>query len=161
MGVRNMNYKREEWPRLLMAVPPSDVMRVASEISNKYKVEDFTPSQSGLGLLQLRDSALGDPFYLGEIPIVNAHIRLTTHTGEQVEGGALLLDDRQDLARAIAITDAALSANLPGSETALELLEKGSQRLQEIEKERKKILFSTRVDFSLFGMDAKEEEEDA
>ena len=106
--------KRADWARLLSALPAAEVMQAASDLMCRYTVEDITLPQAGLGLMQLNDSALGDAYFLGEIPLVRAHVRVSSADGRQVEGGAQLLDDRSDLARAVAILDAVLAGGLPG-----------------------------------------------
>ncbi len=119
---------------------------------------DVALPQSGLGLLQLQDSALGDRYFLGEIPLARAHVRLVHADGQSTEGAAQLLDDRASLARAIAILDAVKAAQWPGSERVDALLQAGLTHWQGIEASRNALLARTRVDFALLG--ANEEEDD-
>ncbi len=143
---------RSQWPRILSALPAIKVRQQAENFADRFAVQDVILPQSGLGLLQLRDSALGDAYFLGEIPIARAHVMLTdpdNPTGSLVEGAARILDDRFSLARSIAILDGVLAARLPGFEAVLALLEEGAAILDEIKKQRQGMLAQTRVDFSL------------
>lgn len=148
---------RSHWLRRWSAASPARVKAVADDLARHYRIEDLEIAQSGLGLLPLRDSALGEPYYLGEIPLARAHVRISDDQGRSVEGAAILLDDRASMARALAILDGVLAARLPGCEQALELLAEGQTRIAQIDGERKKLLAATRVNFALLG---SEEEQD-
>lgn len=152
---------RSQWPRLLGALPAQEIKQCADELMLGLAVSDVQLPRSGLGLLQLRDTALADSYFLGEIPITRAHIRLTTPSGESVEGAAQLLDDRASIARSIAVLDAVKAAQWRGHEQVDELLQKGLRLCREIEKSRKAVLAHTRVDFALLGATDEEDEEDA
>lgn len=149
---------RSDWPRLWGALPAEEVAAVAADCTRECRVEDISLPQSGLSLLKLRDAALLDAWYLGEIPLARAHVRLHAHDGRQAEGGAQLLDDRARLARQIAILDAVLSARLPGWEGAAALLEKGRVRCERERAERQALLAATRVDFAI--LNAVEDDDD-
>lgn len=153
-------FSRADWPRLLCALPAADVRQVAADLTQELSVEDLMLPQSGLGLLQLCDGALAESYYLGEIPIARAHVRLTSPDGQTGEGAAQLLDDRAGLARAIAIIDAARAARLAGWERTESLLQQGARCIAETESARRAILTATRVDFSLLGY-SDEDEDDA
>jgi alpha-D-ribose 1-methylphosphonate 5-triphosphate synthase subunit PhnG len=153
-------HPRSDWARLLCALPSAEVKWAASQLARQYAIEDLTLPQAGLGLLQLRDSALADNYFLGEIPVARAHVRLTAADGRRVEGASQLLDDRAGLAQAVAILDAVLAAGLQGAEAAVSLLQRGQLRCEELAAQRRALLTATRVDFSLLGM-AIEEGDDA
>lgn len=149
---------RAAWPHLLGAADTHAVRRLAADLAEQHTAEDLTLPEAGLGLLQLADGALGDEYFLGEIPVARAHVRLRTADGRSVEGAAQLLDDRAALARAVAVLDAVLAGRLPGWEQAASLLDEGTQRLAERAAARRALLAHTRVDFSLLG--AGEEDDD-
>ena len=149
--------QRAQWPRQLMAVPAVDVIAVATILASQYQVEDVTLPQAGLALMQLRDSALNEAYYPGEIPLASARVILTSADGTQHEGAALVMHDSATFARAVAVIDAALAANLPGSETIDVLLDRGAELLKQQSANRKKILARTRVDFALLGSTEEED----
>lgn len=151
---------RADWPRAWAALPPRDVRELSATLEQLHRMEDLSLARSGLGLLPLKDSALGDTYFLGEVPLAQAHVRVTDAAGRQAEGGALLLDDRVGVVRAMAILDAVLCGGLEGHEQAQALLQQGWQAVQQAAHERKALLAATRVDFALLGA-AEEEDDDA
>lgn len=151
---------RAQWPRLLLACPAESVRSLARRWCETHHVQDVQLPQSGLALLKLRDSAKGDAYYPGEVPLATAHVRVTTVNGQTIEGAAQLLDDRASLARAIAVIDAVLTGQLPGHEDARPLLAIGQARLDEQAAQRRALLVSTRVDFSLLGTSDEENDDE-
>jgi alpha-D-ribose 1-methylphosphonate 5-triphosphate synthase subunit PhnG len=152
------SYPRRDWPRLLLALPPQKVMEAARELTERCLVDDQALPQSGLALLQLRDGALAEPYFIGEIPLSRAHVTVVDDKGEKGEGAAQILDDRASLARAMAILDAVLANKLNGSENIEILLEEGARRLLRDEASRSVILKRTRVDFSLLDATGEDNE---
>jgi len=150
---------RNQWLRYWAAVPAEQTEALAADIAAEYTVKDVTLPQSGLGLLQLPDSALNDLYFLGEVPVSHAHVEVISHDGTHAEGGARLLDDRQSLVRALAVLDATLASRLSHHEQALDLLKKGMAKIQETEAERHAMLAATRVDFSLLGEGSDDDDE--
>ncbi|MCL2635012.1 MAG: phosphonate C-P lyase system protein PhnG [Betaproteobacteria bacterium] len=154
------DFPRSQWLRLWLALPAEQIRMAAETLSSRYVIDDLELPQSGLGLLPLSDGALGEAYYLGEIPLARAHVRIANGTAQSCEGGAILMDDRARLARSLAILDGVLAAGLPGCEAARALLSDGAEKIREITSERQKLLAATRVDFSLLGT-ADEEDDDA
>mgnify|MGYP001618086369 FL=1 len=147
---------RSHWGALLAQLPAEQVRTAAAAL--ELEIVDITLPQSGLGLMQLNDSALNDGFYLGEIPVARAHVRVKSANGQEGKGGAVLLDDRARLARAIAVLDAVLAARLPGCEAAATLVEQGMAAHQQLAQARRALLARTHVDFSLLGQEEEEDE---
>ena len=156
----DVTYARAQWPRLFLACPAESVRALARSLCEQHQVQDIQLPQSGLALLKLRDSAQGDAYYPGEVPLAIAHVRVTSSDGASVEGAAQLLDDRASLARAIAVLDAVLAAQLSGHEEAQALLTTGAARLAEQTAQRRALLSSTRVDFSLLGTTEEENDDE-
>lgn len=142
---------RGAWMRCWSAVPAGRVRELATALGERYRVEDLQLPQAGLGLLPLTDSALGERYFLGEIPLAKAHVRLTDGNGATTEGAAVVMDDRITLVRALAILDAVAGAAWPGSEGAAALLREGEQAARAADVARRKLLSATRVDFSLLS----------
>jgi len=147
---------RSRWGALLAQLPADQVRTAAAAL--ELEVVDITLPQSGLGLMQLNDTALNDGFYLGEIPVARAHVRVKSADGQEGEGGAVLLDDRARLARAIAVLDAVLAARLPGWEAAATLVKQGMAAYEQLAQARRALLARTHVDFSLLGQEEEENE---
>lgn len=144
-------YPRSQWARALMALPSDQVIKKLDEISNKMNIADKALPQSGLGLLKMQDSAFEQPFFLGEIPFASACVTVEADQGQQVEGSAQIMDDDVSLAKAIAISDAILSAQLNGHEAISTLIQQGMALCDKEEKLRRAMLHKTAVDFSLLS----------
>lgn len=154
-----MNIPRKDWPSALCALHASKVKETVALLMHHFEVRDVALPQSGLGLLSMCDGAFHESFFIGEMPVARAEIILRTTSGDEVKGGAVIVDDRAHLARAIAILDAVLAGKLSGWEVAASLVKQGIAVRQQAESERKKLLAATRVDFSLLGQEEDEDEE--
>lgn len=158
MNSSDFSNQRSEWPRLWTALPAGTIKTAADACARELGVVDVSLPQSGLSLLKLRDAALHDTWYLGEVPLARAHVRVRAGDGREAEGAAQLIDDRAKLARHIAILDAVLAGRLPGWEAAAALLESGGAVREAEAAERRALLAATRVDFSLLS-DSEDDDE--
>jgi len=140
---------REAWASALSAVPKDSLSAVIDRFPSSWKIRPKALPQAGLGMLKMRDSALGDAFYLGEFPLATCWVTVVTEAGDTAEGATLIMDDRIERAEQLALCDAVLSARLPGWQRVAELVELGVERRNEWARERKSMLARTRVDFSL------------
>ena len=153
----NIN-ERKNWVRLLMAVDEQDVHQLAEKLTKDWQLNYKSLPQSGLGMLKLRDGALHEPFYLGEIPIASAWVELTLPNGDKAEGAAQVMDDSQQLAEAIAVCDAILANKLSGHEAITALMQQGADSIAAEGANRKQILARTHVDFSLLDAAGDDDE---
>tara|TARA_R110002095_G_scaffold10087_5_gene15238 strand:- start:2148 stop:2618 length:471 start_codon:yes stop_codon:yes gene_type:complete len=145
-----MNIKqRKNWVSLLTAVDSQQLYQVTEQLSSEFDVSYKALPQSGLGMLKLRDGALHEPFYLGEIPISSAWVELTLANGDKAEGAAQVMDDSHQLAEALAVCDAVLANQLPGYQQLVSLLEQAAQKIEQQRRHRKQFMQRTQVDFSL------------
>jgi alpha-D-ribose 1-methylphosphonate 5-triphosphate synthase subunit PhnG len=140
---------REQWVSALNMVPEQSLECLANSFPKSWKVTPKALPQSGLGMLKLRDTALGEAFYLGEFPLATCRLIVTTEDGASAEGAAMVMDDRVDRAEQLALCDAVLSARLPGWQRVVALIELGQALCTDQAYERKAVLAATRVDFSL------------
>jgi alpha-D-ribose 1-methylphosphonate 5-triphosphate synthase subunit PhnG len=148
---------RADWLGCWSSLPAADIESLAAAITRDADVIDLALPQAGLALLQLRDSALNDPYFLGEIPMARAHVRVCHRTGEEGEGAACLMDDRITLTQALAILDATLANALPGCEAVADALREGDHARQKERRTRKRLLAMTKVDFSLLAPEDDDE----
>lgn len=150
---------RTQWVSALTAQPSDKLLAITTELSSDWTIQPKSLPQSGLGMLKLNDSAFEEPFYLGEFSLTSAWLEIQTAEGAIAQGAAQVMDDRIEIAEALAICDAVLSAQLPGWEKIADLLAEGMASRITTDRERKQILASTQVDFSLLddvgGDDAK------
>ncbi|MBV1899186.1 MULTISPECIES: phosphonate C-P lyase system protein PhnG [Cycloclasticus] len=154
----NIN-ERKNWVRLLTAVDAKQVQQLAQQITTDWELRYKSLPQSGLGMLKLRDGALQEPFYLGEIPVASAWVELTLPNGDKAEGAAQVMDDDKDLAEALAVCDAVLANQLAGHDLLTVLLQQGADKLDAEQRNRKQMLKRTHVDFSLLGAEEGEDDE--
>jgi len=140
---------RAEWVSTLHALPDEDLLTLAADLSTDWRIHPRSVPQSGLGMLKLQDSAFEEPFFLGEFPMASAWVEIVTHEGVHAEGAAQVMSDRVEVAEALALFDAVLSARLPGWKRVAGMLDRGLAIREAICGERKQMLSRTRVDFSL------------
>jgi alpha-D-ribose 1-methylphosphonate 5-triphosphate synthase subunit PhnG len=154
-----MNVARKDLPSALCSVPVSRVKELSALLIHNIDVRDIALPQSGLGLLSMSDGAFHESFFIGEIPVARSEVILRIVSGEEYKGGAVIVDDRAQLARAIAILDAVWAGRLTGWEDVENLVQLGLVVRSKTDSERKKLLAVTRVDFSLLGEEDEEDEE--
>ena len=154
-----MNIARKDWAGALCALPAREVKEAVSKLLHDIEVRDVALPQAGLGLLNMRDGAFHQSYFIGEIPVARAEVILRTASGTEARGGAVIVDDRAQFARSIAILDAVLAERLAGWEQAAVLVERGIALRRQKDSERRKQLVATRVDFSLLGQEDDEDEE--
>ncbi len=151
---------RHLWVHALSAIPEYDLKSATDKAKSIYTVRHLTLPEEGLGLLKMKDGALGEHYYLGEFPVASAHIELIDEKRNRtVEGGAHVMHDSADYAADLAVCDALLTARWPGWEDVARLLEVGMQKRREKEQRRKSMLARTRVNFDLLS-EVKEEHDD-
>lgn len=142
---------RSQWLRMWQAMKPDQIKALAKDVSAACSITDLHVPKAGLGLLQLRDSTLGDAYFLGEIPVTKSHVRIHHTNGEIAEGAAVCMDDRVALTRAMAILDGVLAAQLPGWELVEHSLHTGASQVHADTALRRANLSATKVDFSLLS----------
>ena len=146
-----------QWLRALTAHNPEVVIQLTARLTQGWQISYETVPQTGLSLLQLQDSVFYEPYYLGEIPLSTAWVKLKIGNGQNYEGAAQVMSDVPNLATSLAICDAILMNQLEGWQEVKDLMEKGRVIRQEEDKLRGAMLAKTKVDFSLLN----QEESDA
>lgn len=146
-GFEENDIPRSLWLRYWSVVNASELAACVERITQRNHVIDIRHPRSGLALMQMRDSALGDCFYMGEIPWSRAHVRVLGHDGKDGEGAAEWMDDRQHMARHLAVLDAVMAFRLEGWEQAHALLLCGQSICAQQDMQRGSLLQATRVDF--------------
>lgn len=149
---------RSEWPALLAKVSgEAHQAAMAFVVESGYAIEPLRPSQDGFALMQVQDSCEQQPFYLGELPLAQAAVRVTTPDGRKLEGACQLLTAGKGASmakvEAIAVWDAILADPEAHDGAVVErgqsLLAEGANELQRIAEERKAILAATKVNFKI------------
>jgi alpha-D-ribose 1-methylphosphonate 5-triphosphate synthase subunit PhnG len=142
---------RSQWVRVLSALPREEICQAARRLTSSYRVTPKILPQAGLGLLQMKDGAFEQAYYLGEFPLARAHIELSDAAGHHFQGAAQIMADDADWAEALALCDAVLAHRLEGWVELEALLNSGLEKLTESERRRHAMLAGTRVNFALMG----------
>lgn len=139
------------WLRALHTHSPAHIHTLVEQLGarNKWSVRPRVLPETGLGMLQLTDSALQDNYNLGEFPLSTAWVEIVMADGNRVEGAAQVMDDRIQVAEDLATCDAVLRHRLPGFEQVEQAVTDGMDALAQKNRERHAMLTRTRVDFSL------------
>jgi alpha-D-ribose 1-methylphosphonate 5-triphosphate synthase subunit PhnG len=151
-----MTLPREDWIRALTAHSTTSLLQLAAQLSTDCTVTPTRLPQAGLGLLKLADGAFQEPFYLGEFPLASCSVELGLPDGRRAQGGAQVMADDAELARALAILDAILAAKFPGWDVVADHVQSGSELRAEEARRRHAILNETRVDFALLSNTAED-----
>ena len=143
-----MSIPRSQWVRAVTAHPETTVIELANRLKKGWEITHEALPEPGLSLLQMQDGVFKQSYYLGEIPLSTAWVKLTAN-GESWQGAASVMNDTPGLAVALAICDAILANQLPGWEQVLQAVKQGIVKRQEEEALRGAMLAKTRVNLSL------------
>ncbi|MEK4629088.1 MULTISPECIES: phosphonate C-P lyase system protein PhnG [unclassified Solibacillus] len=130
--------------KLLINVGRKQAIDMAQTMIENYEVFDLQPAREGLVMIKLRESAQQSLFYIGEVLVTEAKVKL-----QNALGVGLVIEHEPELARALAIIDAAYNANLPEIEewevilNELQLLQQQAQQEVKRSIERTKVQFDT------------------
>lgn len=140
---------RSQWIKALSQVKRQELIEQVRSSAKDWFIKPVAPPQSGLGALKLKESTMSEAFFLGEFPLSSVWIEISTPDGRVVQGAANVMHDDIEYAEALAVCDAVLAEQLDGFDEIEALLAQGLHLFEERESVRRKILSSTRVDFSL------------
>jgi len=140
----------------LMQAPRDKLKSLMQSISDGWKIQAVALPQAGLGLLKMQDGAFHEAFYMGEFPLVTAHLSITLPDGEVIEGAAAMMSDDQAHVEALAICDAILThqpntCQANSYQAITSLLAEGQNHIAQEARKRRAMLAKTRVDFSLLA----------
>jgi len=150
--------ERRDWIRALSAHPAAEIIALAGTLTEDCELRLTRLPHAGLGLLQAKDGAFGDAYFLGEFPLAVCRVELTYRDGQRAEGGAQIMADDPELARALAILDAIFAARCAGWEQISERLQAGTLLRAEESRRRSAILAATRVNFDLLSRAGESED---
>jgi alpha-D-ribose 1-methylphosphonate 5-triphosphate synthase subunit PhnG len=134
--------KRRRRTEILIQGNPILAQNFAELIINKYECREIVAPQYGLTMIKMRESAKNSLFYIGEVLMTEAKVEIN-----QCIGIGIVVGIEDELAKHLAIIDAAYKANLP--ETELwnpQLIEAEKAIIKERAQEQAE-LFETKVNF--------------
>lgn len=104
--------------RILIDYGKATAITMAEFIKEKYSIEMISEPTEALTMIKVRESAQNSLFYLGEVLVTETKVRVAGKLGI-----GLVKGHETDLSLALAIIDAAYSADLPETEKWQVLLE--------------------------------------
>lgn len=134
--------KRRRRTEILIQGDSSLAQKFAKTIIDNYECQEIVAPRYGLTMIKMRESAKNSLFYIGEVLVTEAKVEIN-----QCIGIGVVVGMKDELAKQLAIIDAAYHANLSEVEE-WEALLRGAERLITEEKAREQAeLFETKVNF--------------
>ncbi|SHN33430.1 phosphonate C-P lyase system protein PhnG [Gracilibacillus kekensis] len=134
--------KRKQRTEILIQDGGSLAEELASTITANYNYLEIIKPQYGMTMIKMRETAKKSLFYLGEVLITESKVEI-----EQTIGIGIVIGMEKELAKHLAIIDAAYRADLPETKDwDTQLIEKGKQITAQRAKEQAE-LFRSKVNF--------------
>ncbi len=99
---------RRRRTRILVEGNPEIRRNFSANIESRHSIVEIEPPGPVLTMIKMRDTARKSLFYLGEVLVTEAKVRVNETIGLGIIAG-----DNEEAARDLAVIDAALRANLP------------------------------------------------
>lgn len=135
-----MNRKRRT--RILIDFGKIEILWMAEMIEKSYPIEMISEPSEALTMIKMRESAKNTLFYVGEVLITESKVRINGKVGIGIVKGHEAI-----LSRALAVIDAALSAELPETAAWLSVLEDLERSGEEAIERKQRSLAKTKVNF--------------
>jgi alpha-D-ribose 1-methylphosphonate 5-triphosphate synthase subunit PhnG len=142
---------RRRRTRILVEGSPELRREFAAAIREGHAVVELAPPEPSLVMAKMRETAKRSLFYLGEVLVTEAKVRL-----DDTMGLGIIAGDRPEAALELAVIDAAFNAHLAICGTWQSRLEAEEQRLAESVERREARLLQTRVAFQRMDSDWEE-----
>lgn len=134
--------KRRRRTEILVQGDTSLAQMFAETIIQNYECQEIVAPQYGLTMIKMQESAKNLLFYIGEVLVTEAKVEINQNIGIGIVKGM-----HEEIARYLAIIDAAYKANLPETkEWNTQLIEAEKHIIKKKTKEQAE-LFKTKVDF--------------
>lgn len=117
-----MNRRRRT--KILIEGDQQLAMELADSILAKYEWNEIVSPRYGLTMVKMRETAQNSLFYIGEVLVTEAKAEIGDAIGIGIVAG---MED--ELARQLAVIDAAYAANLPETSEWLPILEEAEKNL--------------------------------
>lgn len=139
--------KRQQRTKLLIDVGRSEALEFAAQIEANYNVVDVQPAREGLVMVKMRESSHQSLFFIGEVLITEAKVKIGEHFGV-----GLVKEYEPELARALAIVDAAYNAQLAETNAWQTRFDTLQARLIEQQQHVKRSVERTKVNFNTMSI---------
>jgi alpha-D-ribose 1-methylphosphonate 5-triphosphate synthase subunit PhnG len=117
--------------------------KMAQDISQSSDLEMVHEPQEGLVMVKMRDTARKTQFYLGEVLVTEARVRINGTAGLGIVQGT-----KPDLARDLAIIDAAWNGNHPSLEKWTDEIQSCKAQVKIQEQKKAQAINKTKVNFA-------------
>jgi alpha-D-ribose 1-methylphosphonate 5-triphosphate synthase subunit PhnG len=141
-----MNRKRRT--TILIDGNPELRAQFAAQVRDHHPVSIVSEPILGLVMTRMRDTAREAQFYLGELLVTEAKVRVAGTIGIGMIAG-----DQAEAAVDLAVIDAAYNGRLPLRDTWRTRLEKEERRIAERRREEEARVLETRVDFQTMDVE--------
>lgn len=121
---------------------------MADLIIGKYEYKEIVAPRYGLTMIKMRETAKNSLFYIGEAVVTEAKVEIQNEIGIGVVTGM-----KQQLAKHLAVIDAAYRANLPETKQWDQLLLKEEQLILMKKLELQTALSQTKVQFETMDVE--------
>lgn len=115
---------------------------LADVIIHQYGYREIAAPDYGLTMIQMRESAKNSLFYLGEVLVTEAKVEVN-----QAIGIGIVIGMKDELAKHLAIIDAAYRADLPEVADWEQRLEQAANQIKQQKVKKQNHLLKTRVNF--------------
>ncbi len=134
--------KRRQRTEILIQGDSQLAQQFAESIMDTYECREILAPQYGLTMIKMRETAKNSLFYIGEVLITEAKVEINNRIGIGIVVGM-----KDELAKHLAIIDAAYKADLPETTTwEVQLIKAEKQITKELAKKQAE-LFETKVSF--------------
>jgi alpha-D-ribose 1-methylphosphonate 5-triphosphate synthase subunit PhnG len=135
--------KREDLNYYLQNVPEQEILQLCEKINSEARVEIIQKPTRQTLLLPVKDPINKGSFFSGEVLVTSTIVQVNNENG-----WAMVLDENNDLSRAVAILDGAFAAGIL-QQPILRLAEKGKNVIRDEEEKINRKVEETRVSFDL------------
>jgi len=134
--------KRRRRTEILIQGNPGLAKHFAEKIIKRYPYQEILAPAYGLTMMKMRETAKNSLFYMGEVLITEAKAEVNQQIGIGIVVGM-----KDELARDLAIIDAAYKAQLPETKEWEEALLQEEQAIQEAKIKKQDEILKTKVQF--------------
>lgn len=134
--------KRRRRTEILIQGKTNLANQFAEQIINHYTVREISPPEYGLTMLKMRETARNSLYYMGEVFMTEAKVEIN-----QQIGIGMVIGMEDDLAKNLAIIDAAYKGELPETKRWEEPLLEEEQKIYEAKVKKQQEILKTKVDF--------------
>ena len=134
--------KRHRRTQILIQSEPKLAEEMASEITERYLVQEMIAPRQGLTMVKMRETAKKSLFYMGEVLMTEAMVEIHGHTGI-----GMIVGMEEERSKHLAIIDAAYQADLPETTPWSDLLIRAEQELTQKQAREHAQLLKTKVSF--------------